>query len=72
MNLRRRSWILVPLAALAGCASRPQRTRPEPVPAEALTDQRTIRLRCEDPDGVIAGRALCVLKDLPRSAYVGR
>lgn len=71
MILRRRSALLVPLAALTACASRPSHARPEPVPAEALTDEHTIRLRCEDPEGVIAGRVLCVLKDIPRVPYVG-
>ncbi|MDB4887453.1 MAG: hypothetical protein JWN79_2891 [Gemmatimonadetes bacterium] len=71
MNLRRRSSPLIPIAAFAlvsACVTRTSPVRPEPVPAEALTDARTIRLRCEDPEGVIAGRVFCVLKDLPRTA----
>jgi hypothetical protein len=67
MILRRRSLALLSLAALPACATRTRPARPEPMPAEALTNERTIRLRCEDPEGVIAGRVLCVLKDLPRA-----
>jgi hypothetical protein len=78
MNLRRRSSSLtafVPLAALAAftaCASTAPRARSAIFPAEALTDASTIRLRCEDPVEVIAGRALCVLKDLPRQPATQR
>jgi hypothetical protein len=40
------------------------------VPAEALVDESTIRARCVDPEGVLARRALCVLKDAPPGAPV--
>jgi hypothetical protein len=67
MTLRRWGFVLVAVLPVTACAVRrgePRRT--PPVAAEALTDAATIRARCEDPEGVLAGRALCVLKDLPR------
>lgn len=66
MTLRRRSFVLIALCSIPACAARAPRTGHTLVPAEALTDSNTIRLRCEDPAGVLAGRVLCVLKDLPR------
>lgn len=68
MTLRRRSLLLACSLISAACASGAPRSRAAQMPAEALTDSSTIRLRCEDPEGVLAGRALCVLRDMPRVA----
>ena len=70
MNLRRRSLALIALLAAGACTTGPRAARFRPIPAEALTDASTIRRRCEDPEGVLAGRTLCVLKDLPRGLIV--
>ena len=68
MNLRRRGLVLVLFAATAGCATRPAAIPRRPaVPAEALTDSSTVRARCVDPEGVLAGRVFCVLRDLPHA-----
>jgi hypothetical protein len=66
MILRRWSLVLILLPPGVACASRrAEPVRLRPVSAEALTDAATIRERCEDPEGVLAGRTLCVLKDIP-------
>ena len=66
MILRRWGFVLITLVASTACASSGANPpRPQPVQAEALVNESTIRARCVDPEGVIAGRTFCVLKDLP-------
>ena len=71
MILRRRSLALTfpALLGLPACAGNPAPRAARLVPAEALTNEGTIRARCQDPEGVLAGRALCVLKDAPRPTH---
>jgi hypothetical protein len=67
MILRRWSFVLIAASLLgsAACATRPATAaRPPVLPAEALSSESTIRARCEDPEGVLAGRVFCVLRDL--------
>jgi len=71
MELRRRSLALIPLLSIMACSTGPRPAKLRPVQAEALTDASTIRRRCQDPEGVLAGRTLCVLKDLPRAPLIG-
>lgn len=70
MNLPRWGLPLAALLLFGACTTSAPRRNLVHVPAEALTDSTSIRLRCEDPEAVLAGRALCVLKDLPRGAVV--
>ena len=71
MNLRRRSLTLIQmalLAALAACVSTSRASENAlTIGPEALTSDSTIRTHCVDAEEVIAGRRLCVLKDLPRA-----
>lgn len=69
MTLRRWGLVIaramVPVIVLAACARSPAPPPIRQVPAEALVSEASIRARCVDPEGVLAGRVFCVLRDAP-------